>query len=343
MYNLDDLIQDIHTNEMPEINGFLSKEQRKRIESQALSKIYGMNSRKIFVRKKSLLILTAIFVLTLGITVFAATGSEWDIVLTNFMGLNDPSTLQLKSGEVQIHATASSNGLEITNITSIGDKNTTYIRIDTNYELPKDFNPDKDYILPEHYSTSITDNGQGVTKDHASHITAFYENDKLGFLIEISNCERLNKSNVELKFKNLILYHDLHVYDDSAPEEELLLTGNWDLDWKYSYKSSTRTYRMLKKRQILENTVWITKVEVSPISIRIEGNRLPTDYAKAWGGSATVQEIVFEDGTKIINPTCSNGRSNLTFEIYMNIRDFDDTIDPQGLDYIIVGNEKIEF
>ena len=343
MYNLDDLIQSIHADETPEIQGFLPKDQKSRIESNVLTEIYSAKSRKIMLRKKSLLILTAIFVLTLGITVFATTGSEWDIVLTNFMGLNDPSTLQLKSGEVQIHATASSNGLEITNVTSIGDKNTTYIRIDTNYELPEDFNPDKDYVLPENYRTYITDKGKGVTKDHASHITGFYENNKLGFLIEISNCERLNKSYVELKLENLILYHDLHVYDDSAPEEELLLTGTWNLNWKYSYKSSTKTYRMLEKRHILENTVWITKIEISPISIRIEGSRLLTDYAKEWGDGDTVQEIASEDGIKITSPTCANGRSNTTFEIYMNIRDFNNTIDPQSLDYIIVGNEKIEF
>ncbi len=349
MHNLDDLIKNITNEEVRDIPGSLSKSQQTRIEDKIFASIQSDESTKLVVykrkplRNRMLLVLAAVFILLISVTAVAATENEWDIAITNFMGLNDPSTLQLESGEVEINATAYSNGLSITKITSIGDKNSAYIRMDTDFKLPEDFDETTDYILPENHHTSVSDKKNDMTKGHASTLTCFYENGYLGFLLEISNCINLSKSYVSIDFENLILYHDLHVYDDNAPEEELLLEGNWNLNWKYSYKSSTQTYRMFKKMDILNNTVWLTRIDVSPISIRIEGKRGPQDFAKAWGGSISIQEIGFKDGTIITNPSeSSGGHSNTTFEYYLNLHSFHQTINPKELDYIILGNQKID-
>lgn len=350
MHNLDDLIQNISNDEIRDIPGSLSKTQHSRIEAKIFSEIQSDEPTKLVLykrkplRKRMTLILAAVFILLISVTAAAATENEWDITITNFMGLNDPSTLQLESGEVDIRTSASSSGLTITKITSIGDKNTAYIRMDTDYKLPENFDETTDYILPEHHNTTISDQKSGTPKSWGGSMTCFYENGYLGFLLEISNCDSLNKSYVSVDFENLLLYHDLNDYDNNAPEEELFLEGKWTLDWKYSYKGSTQTYRMLKKMNILDNKVWLTRVDVSPISIRIVGKREPQDFTKAWGGSVSVQEIGFKDGSIISNPSeSSSGRSNLTFTYYMNLQGFNQIIKPKELDYIILGNQRINF
>ena len=97
-------------------------------------------------------------VLTLGVTVFAAKQNEWDITLTNFMGLNESDILQLEGGEVIIDKVVTSTWVDyaedekgeekqisITGITSIGDKNSAYLRVNTDYELPESFDEKTDY------------------------------------------------------------------------------------------------------------------------------------------------------------------------------------------------------
>lgn len=350
MHNLDDLIQNISNDEVREIPGSLTKSQQARIEAKILTEIQSNEPTKLVLykrkplRKRMALVLAAMFILLISITTVAATENEWDIAITNFMGLNDPSTLQLESGEVEIKASASSNGLTITKITSIGDKNTAYIRMDTDYKLPEDFDETTDYILPEHHTTIISDKKPGTPKPWGGAMTCFYENGYLGFLLEISNCDSLNKSYVSMDFENLILYHDLNDSDGNAPEEELFLEGKWTLDWKYSYKSSTKTYRMLEKTKIGDNTVWLTRVDVSPISIRIEGKRAQEDFDKAWGKSSCIQEIGFKDGTIISYPPESSwGYSNTAFDFYIDFHGMEKIINPDGLDYMIIGNQRIEF
>ena len=344
MYNLDDLIQNISNDEVRDIPGSLTKSQQSRIESRILAEMHLVSYKQKPLRKRIVLILAAVFLLLISITSVAASENEWDIAITNFMGLNDPSTLQLESGEVEIKTSASSNGLTITKITSIGDKNTAYIRMDTDFKLPEDFDETTDYILPEHHITTITDKKPGTPKSYGGAMTCFYEDGYLGFLLEISNCDSLNKSYVTVVFKNLILYHDLHDYDDNAPKEELFLEGNWTLDWKYSYKSSTKTYRMLNKTMIGDNTVWLTRIDVSPISIRIEGKRSPADFDKAWGKSSCIQEIGFKDGTVISYPQESSwGHSNTSFDYYIDFHGMKQIIKPDELDYMIIGNQQIDF
>ena len=344
MHNLDDLIKNISVDEIPDIPGKLSAEQQRRIESKIFAELPVVTRKRLPLHKRMVIALAAILVLLISLTAVAATENEWDIALMNFMGLNDPSTLQLESGEVEIDATDSSGGLTITKITSIGDKNSAYIRIDTDYKIPEDFDETTDYILPEHHSTTIKDNASGVPKAFGGVLTCFYEDGYLGFLLEISNCDSLNKSYVAADFKNLILYHDLNDYSDSAPEEELLLEGEWNLDWEYSYKSSAKTYRMLKKVKIGENTIWLTRIDVSPISIRIEGKRLPEEFDNAWGKSSCVQEIGFKDGTIISYPGESSwGHSNTSFDYYIDFHGMGQTISPDELDYMIIGNKRINF
>ena len=142
MYKIDELITEIYADETLDIPGELSTEQKGKIETKVLENI---NRRKSFsYRKRSVVLLVATLVLTLGLTVFAAKKNEWDIVLIQFMGLSESDQLQLEGGEVVINKRTTSTwvdyaqnpagkekAISITGITSIGDRNSAYLKVST--------------------------------------------------------------------------------------------------------------------------------------------------------------------------------------------------------------------
>ena len=250
MSNLDDLIRDIREAEVVEIQGSLEAAAEWRIEEKIFAAIEEetevsklVDYKKPNRRKWLLIAVAAVLVLAIGLT--SAAKQEWDIALIEFMGLSNANTLQLEGGEVKIDQSSICSGITFNVVSSIGDKNSAYIRIETDYELPEDYNHETDYILPGDFSKKISDGEDHNTKDYGSTWMYYAEDGKLCFLVSISNCEDLNKSRIQLKIKDLYVHHDLH-NPASDEEEELLVEGVWEFDWTYHYKSNTKEYRMLE-------------------------------------------------------------------------------------------------
>lgn len=356
MNNIADLITEIQEQELIEINGSLNPEGQKRIESQILKAIAESNASKAkFVRKRRLskrltLVLAAALTMTLGLTALAAKENEWDIALINFMGISNANTLQLESGEVQINQSATSECMDygttdagekkdvtMTATTSIGDENEVYIRIETDYELPDSFNPETDYILPEDYSLHVSENRSGF----GSVFTYFAEDNKLGFLMSISNCEDINTSSVFIHMEDFYLYHDLN-NENATAEKELLCTGSWNLEWKFHYKSGTKTYHMLRPFKNNGITYYLTEVKISPISIRMEAFRMPSDRHKEYSGD-WLKSIHFSDGSFItIDGMDSAGMKNGMFgDSYVGIEMLGNAINPENVEKLVIGGREI--
>lgn len=325
--------------------------------------------------KRLVLLLAATMVMMLGLTAAAAKRNDWDIALLNFMGISNGASLQLESGEVQINEMAGSHcvdygtvdsGVErdvtVTAASSIGDKNEVYIRIETDYILPEDFNPETDYILPGEYHMNVSPNKSG----YGSIFTFFTEGNRLGFLLSISNCEDVNRSTISLQMEDFYLYHDLNIGDSSEetlnesagnphdgkgeypventpPEKELLCEGSWDLSWQFRYESNTETYRMLHPFENNGVTYYLTKVEISPISIRMEAFRMPQDRQKPHP-TDWLEEIHLTDGSVIpIAHESSAGLKNGMFaDSYVGIEVFGDALIPENVEKIVIMGRDIE-
>lgn len=360
MNKMDSLIREIKEHEAIELDGCLEKDTFDRIEEKVLCVVreeqnqMGMsNSVKEHVRrrkKRVIFVIAAVFIMIFGVSVYAAKENEWDIMLINFMGISNANTLQLESGIVEINQSCKSkcidyrndeNGketeIEMTAATSIGDKNEVYIRIETDYVLPEDFNPKTDYILPENHNLRIEPNKSGF----ASTFTYFEEDNKLGFLMSISNCQNINKAEITLKMENLYLYHDLGNLD-TEQEKELLCEGAWNLNWKYQYQSNTKTRYMLRPFQADGVTYYLTKVEVSPISIRMEAFRMPWNRDKSHSDT-WLEEIHFTDGTilPIADKSGSGMRNGMFAESYVGVEVFRDAIISKKVEKVVIRGEDI--
>ncbi len=357
MKRVDDLICDIQIHELVEIEGELSLDSRKRIEELVIRAVGTDNSVK-FKRKpaKRLLIwgLAAVLTMAMGLTVVAARENEWDIELVNFMGLSDANTLQLDSGMVEINQgqtsicmdyqdveTGETKEVTMMAVSSMGDKNEVYVRIETDYELPENFNEETDYILPEDFQLRVNLNKAG----YGAQFTSFVEDNKLGFLLEISNCKEINKAEITVIMEDLYWYHDLNAEEEDEIEpEKLLCKGTWELKWKYHYKSNTITKRYLSKTFEADGCTYkLTKVEISPISIRLEAHRSEADRHKehfdVW-----LQEIHFTDGRilKVDDVGGSGMHNGMYAHSYIGARELGETIQPKEVKSLIISGEEIK-
>lgn len=332
---LDEVIQEIRPDEVLDMDGKLEPQQRERIENRILTAIFEEQkspyakkkdtvqenentdnvNEKTCKKKKShrkflTLMLAAVLVIAFALTAGAASEHDWDVALVNFMGISDADTVQLPDGNIQIGVSDVCYGVDYSKnpageqaeirmiaTSSIGDKNAAYIRIDTNYELPEDFDPERDYVLPEDTDISVHRRKNSVTETmRGSTFTTIEEDGKLVLLLYISNCRKINKSYVSIAMENLYVYHDLGINDDSQTEEpELIYEGSWSLDWKYSYRANVETKRMLRLVELDGVKCYLTHMEVSPLGIRFEGfvNPLRRVSGAVW---LDVDAITFKDG-----------------------------------------------
>lgn len=356
MNRVDELIHDIQVHELVEIDGDLSVDSRKRIEDLVIHTVQTEADKTVKSKPAKRLIiwgLAAVLTLALGLTVMAAGEREWDIALVNFMGLSDANTMQLDSGMVEINQAQTSictdyqdvetgeiREVTMTAVSSIGDKNEVYVRIETDYELPDGFIEETDYILPDDFEIGIRPN-----PGYGAQFTSFVEDNKLGFLLEISNCKDVNKADISVFMKDLYWYHDLNAEEEATVEpKELLCKGSWELKWKYHYKSNTITKRLVNKSFEADGCTYkLTKVEISPISIRLEARRSKADSKKDHS-DMWLQEIHFTDGRilKVEDTGGSGMRNGIYAHSYIGARELGENINPKEVKSLIIGGEEIK-
>lgn len=318
--------------------------------------------RKLSKRKSFIVLLAAALVVAFSLTAGAAVSNEWDIALVNFMGISNADTIQLEGGVVEIGAEDICEGtdysediagkpkeISISATTSIGDKNAAYIRFETNYQVPEGFDETKDYILPDDFSVHAYSrkSGKGASEVTVGNVfTCLVENGKLSFLLYIYDYEKLNKSYISVSFQDLRLYHDLNLSEEEqelAEASELLYTGNWELNWKYSYKSNVKTYHMLKKIEQDDVTYYLTQIEVSPMAIRMKAVKNLKDR-NSEVENLDIEEIQFEDGRTIsVEGTSSFGSRN---EIWMrgscDMETIGEVLDPKKVESVTVAGKEIK-
>ena len=316
----------------------------------------NMNPKKLVV-----VLLAAALVLALGVmAVSAAVRHDWDRAILDFMGIRDADTTQLEDGTVLIGESDTCSGRdlltgeqkEITFIasSSIGDKNAAYIRIDTDYEVPEDFDLETDYFMTEDFDLEVTTNYLQGALDRSSVLESQVENGKLFFLLEISGTKNIDRSKVVLNFENLYYYHDLGMGDkDDAPPKELVFRGSWNLEWKFDYRTVTKKAKMHEKVQVGEAAGYLTTVEITPLGIRIEGRiafdswDVPTGKLEAM----KIEKITLKDGRAIaITETDSWGTSRGTygykFRGYYGVGVLGEQLNPDEVESITTDGKEIK-
>lgn len=378
-FDIDSLLQDIHDDETLSFTETLSSEQQSRIESMILSSIHheqpfsstqetrqkerpqSKEGQKLRPRKFLALVLAAALLMAFGVVASAARSSDWDIALMEFMGIDNADTLQWSDGTVQIQSSSVCSGtdyaqdpageiqpLKIAATSSIGDKNAAYIRLDTNYILPENFDSEHDYILPGNTSVNVYEkNPQSnpAITTCGTVFTSMEDEGKLVFLLYTADCPKINKSYVALDFEDLYLYHDKEDTDNTVSDEpELLYKGRWSLHWKYAYRSNVKQIRLLKPLQIEGVKCWLTQVEVSSLGIRLKAfvNPLHRVSGAVW---MDIDKVSYKDGTvlEIGGSSTAGNRNGIFLEGYCGTDVIKEVLNVDEIKSITVRGQNIEF
>ncbi len=347
LIRIDDLITEIKSDEAIEINGELSEIQKKRIKQKVMQTTCG---RKRSARKnKKILAVLLVSVLTVAfaLTAYASNQQEWDIMLTNYMGISDADTLQLEGGQVEINKTCESQCMDYSDsksgeqknvtmraVNSIGDKNHVYIRIETDYEIPEDFNPETNYIYAKESEIIVSD-------ANATTIESFVEDNKLGFFISIEG-KNINRKDVCVRITDLYLGYKVKE-DAVVLPEELICSGTWELNWKYNYKSNTKTYYRFCTFEDEGTTYYLSQIEVSPISIRAKAFRMPYDKEKNRSEDAWIKKIYLKDGTiiEVDSFYSSSAENGIFYEVFISVPQMSDSIVPEEIEKIVIGDKEV--
>ena len=275
--------------------------------------VQSQNPVRIFKKKKWLVaILAATFLFSM--VALAANDGSWDIRLMEYWNLTD--TTYLSDGAVLIDVKSNQdNHMSVTAYSSIGDKNNTAIILEVDITDEKSDElldlSEKGYFLFDSNDINLQNkNGSPANFGYGSCLESFVEDGKLYFLLTI-NCENINRLGINLILKDLY-------YETEAGERTLFKEGTWNLQWTYQYAENVKTYYPFKTANCSGINVFITKVEVSPISISIWGIRNPfsnneKDQTFHMPDSFQINKILLKDGKESTDfePSVSGSSNNM--------------------------------
>ena len=130
---------------------------------------------------------------------------------------------------------------------------------------------------------------------------------------------------------------------ESDAEDELLVEGVWEFDWTYHYKSNAHEYRVLKTFENQGITYYLTKVEISPISVRMEAFCMPQDRNKI-RPTDLIQKITYKDGTRVEIPgdSSSGVRDGMFVDSFVDVGMTGEVLRSNEVKSITISGTEIE-
>jgi hypothetical protein len=265
--------------------------------------ISNKTGRKKVLKKKFSIMLAAV-IAALGVTAStAAYLLRWNDKLAERFGVNEQQQSQFaENGAVAApDQTVTVNGVTITAIQTLGDKNGVYVlftvKAPEGIELTKEgsgISADVNIEGINHVgwcAQFVLDNEKPVSPTGAAN-ERYYE-----LWLDNTKGENWNGKKITVQFSDL---RDLN----KGPDDNIIVTGKWNLSWKLSYMDQMQTFDINKTYTVNSHEVVVKSVEISPLSMTFElsGNGLEhliadSDLNEA-GGLCAVS-LMKKDGTTV--------------------------------------------
>lgn len=220
------------------------------------------------VMKKRFPIAIVAVVAALCVTVATAYVTQWNGKLADRFKVNEKQQEQLASdGAVaSVNKSITKNGLTITAVQTLGDKNGVYLLFDvkapegTKLSDTNSFEHNgikiKGSGVMHNYSGGFMSNTDKTISPSGASNERYYE-------LWLNNDEQKNWNGktITLGFTNLQASKGkLDMYT--------VVKGNWELSWKLSYSNQTKTFKVNKAYNINEHKVLVKSIELSPLSMK---------------------------------------------------------------------------
>jgi hypothetical protein len=237
--------------------------------------ILNKTGRQKGTNKKFLIVLAAV-IAALGLTATAAAYFlRWNDQLARRFDVNEQQQIQLAEDGAVAAAdqTVTENGVTITAIQTLGDKNGVYVLFNVKapegVELTKDGSGISAHVEIEgfdHVGWSahfMLDKDKSVSPSGAAN-ERYYE-----LWLNNTHGENWNGKTITVEFADL---RDL----SKGPDDNIIVTGKWNLSWKLSYMDQMLTFDINKTYTVNGRELVVKSVEISPLSmtLKLGGNGL---------------------------------------------------------------------
>ncbi|MGE4485436.1 MAG: DUF4179 domain-containing protein, partial [Oscillospiraceae bacterium] len=217
--------------------------------------------------KKRFPIVLAAVIAALGITAAAAYVIQWNSKVAERFEADEQQQSELASaGAVDpVDQSVTENGLTVTALQTLGDKNGVYLLFDV--KAPEGISLWDENLLSANvdiedvgnhvsYTAGFMDDTDGTAQPSGAANERYYE-------IWLINGEQkdLNGKTITVEFANLY-------GDNGTVKPDIVVAGNWKLSWTLSYSDETQIFEIDKTYDINGHDVVVEAVELSPLSMK---------------------------------------------------------------------------
>lgn len=296
------------------------------VQQTLKEQVLGRTGRRKTMKKKFPIVLAAA-IAALCVTATAAYVIQWNGKLAELFGADEQQQSQLASaGAVgAVDQTVTENGLTVTALQTLGDKNGVYLLLDVK--------------APEGITLSDTNlfEGTGVdiegVGDSVSWSGGFMSNfdetaspngadNERYYELRLLNTEKedWNGKTITLDFKNLQA-------DRSKLDLYTVVEGEWKLSWTLSYTDQMQAFDLNKSYMVNGHAVTVESVELSPLSMKLilGGDGLKTlidDSDLDECGCLCTAAVILRDGTTIDEIGSAGGNESYTDLSYTRVSRF---------------------
>jgi hypothetical protein len=265
------------------------------------TQILNKNGREKSMKKRFPIVLAAV-IAAFGVTAAAAYVIQWNGKLAERFGANEQQQSELVSaGAVaSVDRTVTGNGLTVTAVQTLGDKNGVYLL----FEIKA---PEKitlsDTNLFEGTDIEIEGIGNGLNYSGGFMSDTDQNGPSLGraneryYELWLSNAgqEDWNGKKITVAFTNL-------QSDKGKLDMYTELEGKWDLSWTLSYSDQIQTFEVNQTYDVGGHEMFVKSIALSPLSMTIDLggtglNQLIEDAGLNELGTLFTPSLTLRDGT----------------------------------------------
>ncbi len=304
-------------NVFPEVPQSFHERVQRTLDTQILNK----TGRKKVMKKRFFIVLAAV-IAGLGVTAAAAHVIQWDSKLAQRFGADEQQQNQLASdgAMASVGQTVTENGLTVTALQTLGDKNGVYLLFSV--KAPEGI------TLSDANGLDIDVDIEGVGRNFGltcgfminSDLTAspsgsanerYYE-----VYLDNREKEEWNGKTITVDFANLT---DVEAYDSPTGNERVVVEGNWRLSWTLSYSEQMQTFDINKTYEVNGHEVVVKSVNLSPLTMTLEldGSGLAQLVANSdlkEAGSLCTLSLIKKDGTTFDSYSMKEGFSGTSYK-----------------------------
>lgn len=297
-------------NVFPEVPQIFHETVQRTLDTQVFNQAGGKR-----VMKKRFPIVLAAVIAILSVTAAAAYVIQWNSKLAEHFNANGQQQSELASaGAVApVDQTVSKNGLTVTAVQTLGDRNGIYMLFDV--KAPAGITLSDTNLFA---SMNIELEGVGIIHNYSGGFLS--DTDSSGspsgdakeryfeIRLEHSDAGDWNGKKITISFTDLQA-------DKGKLDMNTVVAGNWDLSWVLSYMDETQTFEINNTYDLNGHSVLVKSIALSPLSLTLSlgGDGLKqliedSDFNQC--GTLCTLSLLMQDGT-VMDPSGSGNESGL--------------------------------